>query len=54
MYVEGRIEYGSYDRDGVAIPTVDVIVQEFVFLDQRTNGDAVSADLEPEPCALLD
>ncbi len=35
LYVEGRIEYGSYERDGVTIPTVDVIVQDFVFLDGR-------------------
>lgn len=54
MYVEGRIEYGSYDRDGVAIPTTDVIVQEFVFLDQRVNGEATAADLELEASTLLD
>lgn len=33
LYVEGRIEYGSYDRDGQSVPTVDVVVQEFVLLD---------------------
>jgi single-strand DNA-binding protein len=54
MYVEGRIEYGSYDRDGVAIPTADVVVQEFVFLDGRSNGDAVDADLSLEESNLLD
>ncbi len=35
LYIEGRIEYGSYDRDGVAIPTVDVVVEDFVMLDPR-------------------
>jgi single-strand DNA-binding protein len=35
MYIEGHIEYGSYDRDGVAIPTVDVVVEDFVMLDPR-------------------
>ena len=35
LYIEGRIEYGSYDRDGVAVPTVDVVVEEFVMLDPR-------------------
>jgi len=54
MYVEGRIEYGSYDRDGVAIPTVDVVVQEFVFLDGRPNGDAVGSDLSLDESNLLD
>ena len=40
LYVEGRIEYGSYDRDGVSIPTADVVVSEFVFLDSRPDGEA--------------
>ncbi len=48
LYVEGRIEYGSYDRDGVAIPTVDVVVDEFVFLD----SDQPAGSLE-EPVAEL-
>lgn len=41
MYVEGRLEYGSYERDGVMIPTTDVVVREFVLLDGR-GGDRVS------------
>jgi len=40
IYVEGRLEYGSYDRDGVSIPTADVIVQEFVMLDSRNGPDS--------------
>lgn len=49
IYVEGRLEYGSYDREGVSIPTADVIVQEFVMLDRRNGGDdASSGDREPE------
>ncbi len=39
LYVEGRVEYGSYERDGVSIPTADVVVREFVLLDAR--GDAM-------------
>ena len=54
MYVEGRIEYGSYDRDGVAVPTTDVIVQEFVFLDQRSNGDGSVGGVDVEESDLLD
>ncbi|MDT8436026.1 MAG: single-stranded DNA-binding protein [Gemmatimonadota bacterium] len=38
LYVEGRIEYGAYDREGVSIPTADVVVQEFVMLDGRNGG----------------
>ena len=40
LYVEGRIEYGSYDREGVSIPTADVVVQEFVLLDGREFREA--------------
>ena len=32
LFVEGRIHYGSYDRDGTIIPTADIIVQDFVIL----------------------
>jgi single-strand DNA-binding protein len=35
LFVEGRIEYGSYERDGVSIPTVDVVVRDFVMLGSR-------------------
>lgn len=38
LYVEGRVEYGSYERDGVTIPTTDVIVQDFVLLDGPDAG----------------
>ena len=33
LYVEGRVEYGSYDReDGVSIPTVEIRVRELIML----------------------
>jgi single-strand DNA-binding protein len=54
LYVEGRIEYGSYDRDGVSIPTVDVVVNDFVFLDSRANGDPVGEPMDEEVANLLD
>lgn len=54
LYVEGRIEYGSYDRDGQSVPTADVVVQEFVFLDATADdghgiGDADEAVDVAEP-----
>jgi single-strand DNA-binding protein len=51
LYVEGRIEYGSYDRDGVSIPTADVVVSEFVFLDSRTAEHTAG---DAEASALID
>jgi single-strand DNA-binding protein len=54
LYVEGRIQYGSYDRDGISIPTADVVVQDFVFLDGRPNGDGAAEAFELEGSSVLD
>lgn len=35
VYVEGRLEYDSYERDGITIPTADVTARELVLLTQR-------------------
>lgn len=37
LYVEGHLEYGSFEREGVSIPTVDVVVEDFVMLDRRDD-----------------
>jgi single-strand DNA-binding protein len=47
LYVEGRIQYDSYERDGVTIPTAEVIVRELVMLGsaagRNLNGTALDA-----------
>lgn len=35
IYVEGRLEYDSYERDGVTIPTAEVTVREMVLLSPK-------------------
>jgi single-stranded DNA-binding protein len=40
LYVEGRLEYDSYERDGVTIPTADVHVRELVLLSPRGDGES--------------
>lgn len=52
LYVEGRIEYGSYEREGVSIPTVDVIVGDFVMLDPRDAWTAAEEADEPEAAGV--
>ena len=42
IYVEGRLEYDAYEREGIKIPTADVNVRELVLLSRR------EADLEAE------
>ena len=43
IYVEGRLEYDAYEREGVRVPTVDVHVRELVFLGSP-NGAASQKD----------
>ena len=47
IYIEGRLEYGSYERDGVTIPTAEVSVREVVLLSSKS----VAADEELEEAA---
>jgi len=44
IYVEGRVEYDSYERDGISIPTADVNVKEVVLLSARVSPE--EEDLE--------
>ena len=32
LYVEGRVEYDSYERDGVTVPSIEIHAQEVVLL----------------------
>jgi len=47
IYVEGRLEYGVYERDGVTIPTAEVSVRELVLLSPKAG----SIDTEMEEAA---
>ncbi|MCG8469909.1 MAG: single-stranded DNA-binding protein [Gemmatimonadetes bacterium] len=51
LYVEGHLEYGSFERDGVAIPTVDVVAEDFVMLDRRSES---SSDRAADDAAELE
>ena len=37
LYVRGELQYGSYDRDGVQIPTAEISVREFTMLGGRKD-----------------
>ena len=45
VYVEGRMEYDSYERDGVVIPTAEITVREIVLLSSK-GGASSEDDLE--------
>lgn len=38
VYVEGRLEYDAYERDGVTIPTAEVNARELILLSPPRNG----------------
>ena len=39
LYIEGRLEYDSYERDGVTIPTAEVHVKEVVVLARKEEKE---------------
>ena len=47
VYVEGSMEYDSFERNGVTIPTAEVNVRELVMLGAPT-GRAAEAEVEQE------
>ena len=46
LYVEGRMQYDSYERDGVTIPTSDVVVRELVMLGSASGRPVRSGKLD--------
>ncbi len=51
VYVEGRMEYGSFEKNGVTIPTAEVQVRELVML--GGNGAGRSVEIEEDEEALV-
>jgi single-strand DNA-binding protein len=47
VYVEGRMEYGSFEKNGITIPTSEVQVRELVLLGGNTTR-VVEVDEEEE------
>lgn len=43
VYIEGRLEYSSYERDGVTIPTADISVRELVMLSPKPEPAEMEA-----------
>lgn len=44
-YIEGRIEYGSYDKDGVKVYTTDIIADEMQMLGGKSEGGGGSSGI---------
>lgn len=48
VYVEGRIEYDSFEKNGVTIPTAEVQVRELVLLGAAKNNGHAEPDDEAD------
>jgi single-strand DNA-binding protein len=48
LYVEGRMQYDSYERDGVTVPTAEVVVRELVMLGSASGRAVAGAGLSGE------
>ena len=46
LCVEGRMEYDSFERNGVTVPTAEVVVRELVLLGAPSNSASISEDDE--------
>lgn len=44
--IEGRIQTGSYERDGQRVYTTDVVVENFDFLESRAEKQEYNAPVE--------
>ncbi len=52
VYLEGRLEYDSYERDGVTIPTAEVQVRELLLLTPPAAGETVEVEEIEEPAGV--
>ena len=46
--IEGHLEYGSYEKDGVTHYTTDIQVEKLEFLGSKGNGQTATEDEAPE------
>jgi len=52
LYVEGRMEYDAYEKNGVTIPTAEINVRELVMLGTPNGRKSVPAAEEAEEEAV--
>lgn len=39
ILIEGRLKYGSYEKDGVTRYTTDIVIDRFEFVEKKEGGD---------------
>lgn len=51
VYIEGRMEYDRFEKNGVSVPTAEVNVRELVLLGSPSGRGAAEAEVETEEAA---
>lgn len=54
LYIEGRVEYDSYEKNGVTIPTTEIYVRELVMLGSPSSREEREARSEPAEVATAE
>ena len=49
VYIEGKLSYGSYEKDGITRYTTDIIANQMQMLGSRGDSAPEKAQREPEP-----
>jgi len=51
VYIEGKLQYGSYEKDGITRYTTDIIASQMQMLDSKYDNADIHkpADCEPNP-----
>ncbi len=52
--VEGRIQTGSYEKDGAKVYTTDIVAERIEFLGSRNTNNSSPYDYQPEPTYIPD
>lgn len=54
ILIEGRLNYGSYEKDGIKRYTTDIVIDRFEFVEKREGGGQRPAQQEPGAQRLAD
>lgn len=49
VYIEGKLEYGSYEKDGVTHYTTDIVASEMKMLGGKREGDNDNRQRQDSP-----
>lgn len=49
LYVEGKLSYGQYEKDGITRYTTDIIVKEFSFIGGNQQNQSYQKPEQPNP-----